>query len=58
MNCTHIVTFNITAIHGHIGYGSGKLLSEPIPGEFNFDDVKPPISPVTGNPIETWYKPK
>jgi dipeptidyl-peptidase-3 len=58
MNCAHIVRFNTTAIHGLISHGSGKLLSEPTPEEFNFDHVQPPISPVTGNPIETWYKSK
>ncbi|KAJ5109410.1 dipeptidyl-peptidase 3 [Penicillium angulare] len=54
----HILRFNGTVIHELLGHGSGKLLSEPTPGEFNFDHENPPISPVTGEPINTWYKPK
>ncbi|RKO86024.1 peptidase family M49-domain-containing protein, partial [Blyttiomyces helicus] len=39
------------------GHGTGKLLGEDTPGVFNFDSAKPPISPLTGKPIESWYKP-
>lgn len=58
MNCAHIIRFNGTAIHELLGHGSGKLLAELSPGEFNFNHDNPPISPITGKPIQTWYKPK
>lgn len=58
MQCAHIVRFNGTVIHEIIGHGSGKLLKESAPGDFNFDRLNLPISPVTQKPIETWYKPK
>ena len=40
-----------------LGHGTGKLLQETAPGEYNFDVSNPPISPVTGKPISSWYKP-
>lgn len=44
-------------IHELLGHGTGKLLQEIAPGEFNFDIKHPPISPITNEPIKTWYKP-
>ncbi|KAL2017819.1 hypothetical protein VTK56DRAFT_1621 [Thermocarpiscus australiensis] len=44
-------------LHELTGHGCGKLLQETSPGVFNFDVSKPPISPITGKPITTWYKP-
>ncbi|KAL8803467.1 MAG: hypothetical protein Q9182_003164 [Xanthomendoza sp. 2 TL-2023] len=44
-------------IHELLGHGTGKLLQETSPGKFNFDALKPPISPVTNKPITTYYKP-
>ncbi|KMP08470.1 dipeptidyl-peptidase 3 [Coccidioides immitis RMSCC 2394] len=44
-------------IHELLGHGTGKLLQETAPGEFNFDVSKPPVSPITNKPITTWYKP-
>jgi dipeptidyl-peptidase-3 len=44
-------------IHELLGHGSGKLLAEEKPGIFNFDKTSPPLSPLTGKPITTWYKP-
>ncbi|KAL1862254.1 hypothetical protein Plec18170_001079 [Paecilomyces lecythidis] len=40
-----------------MGHGSGKLLVEGCPGKFNFDRENPPVSPITGLPIRTWYRP-
>lgn len=53
--CTHIIRFITTAIHELLGHGSGKLLGETGPGVYNFDPNSPPISPLTGKPISTWY---
>lgn len=44
-------------IHELLGHGTGKLLQETAPGQYNFDVAKPPISPVSGKPVTTWYKP-
>lgn len=44
-------------IHELLGHGCGKLLQETSPGTYNFDKQNPPISPLTGKPISTWYKP-
>jgi dipeptidyl-peptidase III len=44
-------------IHELLGHGTGKLLQETSPGEYNFDIKNPPISPVTNKPVSTWYKP-
>lgn len=44
------------AIHELLGHGSGKLLTCASPaGVPNFDVGNPPISPLTGRPITTWY---
>ncbi|KAK9370031.1 peptidase family M49-domain-containing protein [Lipomyces kononenkoae] len=44
-------------IHELLGHGSGKLLSETAPGEFNFSPSSPPVSPIDGKPVTTFYKP-
>ncbi|KAF2842149.1 dipeptidyl-peptidase III [Patellaria atrata CBS 101060] len=44
-------------LHELLGHGCGKLLQETSPGNFNFDSSNPPISPLTGQPITSWYKP-
>ncbi|KAK0609960.1 peptidase family M49-domain-containing protein [Bombardia bombarda] len=44
------------AIHELLGHGSGRMLRESRPGVFNFDKDKPPTNPLTGKPIQTWYK--
>ncbi|KAI9100673.1 peptidase family M49-domain-containing protein [Phlyctochytrium arcticum] len=44
-------------LHELLGHGSGKLLQEEPAGQFNFDPKNPPISPLTGKPVTTYYKP-
>ncbi|KAK9324302.1 peptidase family M49-domain-containing protein [Lipomyces orientalis] len=44
-------------IHELLGHGSGKLLSETAPGVFNFAKSAPPVSPIDGKPVTTYYKP-
>ncbi len=46
----------IVSAHELIGHGCGKLLAESSPGNYNFNLENPPISPLTGQPITTWYK--
>ena len=44
-------------LHELLGHGTSKLLTEYEDGSHNFDFANPPISPLTGKPITTWYKP-
>ncbi|KAK3056253.1 hypothetical protein LTR09_002760 [Extremus antarcticus] len=44
-------------LHELLGHGCGKLLQETEPGKYNFDIHNPPISPVTGEKVSTYYKP-
>ncbi|KAF2833102.1 dipeptidyl-peptidase III [Ophiobolus disseminans] len=44
-------------LHELLGHGCGKLLQETSSGEYNFDFENKPISPLSGQPIKTWYKP-
>ena len=44
-------------LHELLGHGCGKLLQETEPGEYNFDIDNPPVSPITGKKITTYYKP-
>jgi dipeptidyl-peptidase-3 len=53
----HIVRFVATVIHELLGHGTGKLFSETEPGKFNFDAMHPPLSPLTGEKIGSWYLP-
>ncbi|KAF2850392.1 peptidase M49, dipeptidyl-peptidase III [Plenodomus tracheiphilus IPT5] len=53
----HVIRFVATVIHELLGHGTGKLLSETEPGKYNFDNTKPPISPLTGEPVTSWYLP-
>ncbi|KAF3910191.1 hypothetical protein ABW21_db0201295 [Orbilia brochopaga] len=43
-------------LHELLGHGSGKLLQETEKGVFNFDKDHPPVSPLDGKPVETYYK--
>lgn len=55
--CIYSIRTITTAVHELFGHGTGKLLSETRPGEYNFDQKHPPLSPLTGNTIKTWYLP-
>ncbi|KFY38170.1 hypothetical protein V495_06710 [Pseudogymnoascus sp. VKM F-4514 (FW-929)] len=51
------ITFRIiVGIHELIGHGCGKLLGEIRPGAFNFNENDPPINPLTGKAVDTWYR--
>lgn len=41
--------------YGNQGHGTGKLLQESADGKLNFDRAL--VNPLTGKPIESWYKP-
>jgi dipeptidyl-peptidase III len=45
-------------LHDLVGRGlKGKMMAEIEPGKHNFDVDNPPLNPLTGKPITTWYKP-
>ncbi|EAU34821.1 conserved hypothetical protein [Aspergillus terreus NIH2624] len=44
-------------LHEILGHGTGRFLTESAPGSFNFDPERPPMNPLTGTPIMTWYRP-
>jgi dipeptidyl-peptidase III len=44
------------ACHELLGHGSGRLLMEKSPDEFNFNRQDPPVDPLTGEPVQSWYK--
>lgn len=44
-------------LHELVGHGTGKLLCQSADGTHNFDVRNPPVNPLTGKPVEMWYKP-
>lgn len=44
-------------LHELLGHGTSKLLAEESPGRYNFDVTNPPINPLTGRQVESWYLP-
>lgn len=44
-------------LHELLGHGCGKLLQETSEGQYNFDIKNPPTNPLTGKPVDKWYKP-
>lgn len=43
-------------LHELLGHGTGKLMCQESDGSFNFDVHNPPIHPINGKPISSWYK--
>lgn len=44
-------------LHELLGHGTGQMMVETTNGKFNFDIKNPPVNPITGEPITSWYKP-
>jgi dipeptidyl-peptidase-3 len=44
-------------LHELLGHGTGKMLVEEHGGVYNFDINNPPVNPLTGQPISSWYRP-
>ena len=44
-------------LHELLGHGTGKMMVEEGEGKFNFNVDNPPVNPITGSPIISWYKP-
>jgi dipeptidyl-peptidase-3 len=44
-------------LHELVGHGTGRMMVEESEGKFNFDIQNPPINPLSGEPIMSWYRP-
>lgn len=44
-------------LHELLGHGTGRMMVEELGGKFNFDINNPPINPLSGKAITSWYKP-
>jgi dipeptidyl-peptidase-3 len=44
-------------LHELFGHGTGKMMVQMSNDKFNFEVENPPINPLTGHPITSWYKP-
>ena len=45
-------------LHELLGHGTGKMMMQDLEGRYNFDINNPPLSPLNGQPIINWYKPR
>lgn len=43
-------------LHECLGHGTGRMLVELDDGKYNFDKENPPINPLNGERITSWYK--
>ena len=57
MECRDHAFYLWVVFHELLGHGTGKLLTEDKLTGFNFDIDNPPVSPLTGEPINSWYRP-
>jgi len=44
-------------LHELLGHGTGKLMTQSHENNFNFDIDSPPVDPLTGRAISSWYLP-
>ncbi|RVX74900.1 hypothetical protein B0A52_01177 [Exophiala mesophila] len=51
------VLFLWLVVHELLGHGTGKMMIQSSEDVYNFDINNPPVDPLTGKPIEKWYKP-
>ena len=51
-----LIDFHQVGLHELLGHGTGKLLQETAPGDYNSDIQVPPISPITSKPVSTYYR--
>ena len=52
---THAAFYIRIVLHGLLGHGTGKLMTEE-DGKYNFDIRSPPINPLNQWPIDSWYR--
>lgn len=53
----HAAYYWWVVLHELLGHGTGRMMVEHSPGHYNFDAASPPLSPLTGEPIRSWYRP-
>lgn len=44
-------------LHELLGHGTGRMLTQDGPESFNFDAKNPPINPLNGEAVRSWYRP-
>jgi dipeptidyl-peptidase-3 len=44
-------------LHELLGHGTSKMMTQISENDFNFDVRNPPLDPLSGQPITSWYKP-
>ncbi len=42
-------------LHELLGHGTGKMMIQESESKWNFDINNPPIDPLSGKPIKSWY---
>lgn len=55
--CKYPAYYWWVVLHELLGHGTGRMMVQESDSKFNFDINRPPISPLTGEPIASWYRP-
>lgn len=55
--CKYPAYYWWVVLHELLGHGTGRMMVQESDSNFNFDIHRPPISPLTGEPIASWYRP-
>lgn len=55
--CKYPAYYWWVVLHELLGHGTGRMMIQESSSKFNFDVHRPPISPLTGEPIASWYRP-
>jgi dipeptidyl-peptidase III len=50
-------TYLWIVFHELLGHGTGRMMVQESVNKYNFDMSNPPIDPLTGKPITSWYLP-
>ncbi|KAH7304979.1 peptidase family M49-domain-containing protein [Stachybotrys elegans] len=53
----HAAYYWWVVLHELLGHGTGRMMVEETPGRYNFDITSPPLNPLSGTPIQSWYRP-
>jgi dipeptidyl-peptidase-3 len=43
-------------LHEILGHGTGRFLAEVAKDNYNFDPTNPPLNPLTGLSVDSWYR--